>query len=102
QTYDSKSSYWLYKLAGVLVDSHYHEFNQLLAAVQTATHTQLLTQLAQHDVTAKTATDLTAYLNQANQKHADLARANFEALIADMVTKATDLSPLNYNTDENL
>lgn len=102
QTYDSKSSYWLYKLAGVLVDSHYHEFNQLLAAVQTATHTQLLTQLAQHDVAAKTATDLTAYLNQANQKHADLARANFEALIADMVTKATDLSPLNYNTDENL
>ncbi|MFC6169141.1 C69 family dipeptidase [Loigolactobacillus jiayinensis] len=104
QTYDSKSSYWLYKLAGVLVDSHYHAFNPLLSSVQTATHTQLLRALAEHDAgaTTKKGTALISYLNQANQQHADLARQNFEALIADMVTQATDFSPLNFKTDENL
>ncbi|MFD0897881.1 C69 family dipeptidase [Loigolactobacillus binensis] len=104
KTYDSKSSYWLYKLAGVLVDSHYHEFNQLLNGVQVATHTQLLQLLLEHDTGAQKQTEaaLTTYLNQANQKQAALARKNFSALIADMITQATDLSPLNFKTDENL
>ncbi|MFD1317385.1 C69 family dipeptidase [Loigolactobacillus zhaoyuanensis] len=103
-TYDPKSSYWLYKLAGVLVDSHYHAFSQLLSGVQTATHTELLRAVAQHDAAAQvlTGTALIDFLNQANQQHADLARTNFSALIADMITQATDLSPLNFNTDENL
>ncbi|MBA1395295.1 dipeptidase, partial [Lactobacillus sp. XV13L] len=32
--YDSESAYWLYKLAGILVDGHYHEFGQLLRDTQ--------------------------------------------------------------------
>nr|SFZ88136.1 Dipeptidase [Loigolactobacillus rennini] len=104
QTYDPQSSYWLYKLAGVLVDSHYQRFNPLLKQVQDSTHSTLLAAIATHDQQAQqqAKTSLIPFLNQANQAHATLARQNFTHLIADLITEATDLSPLNFNTDENL
>lgn len=104
QTYDPQSSYWLYKLAGVLVDSHYHRFSPLLKQVQEQTHSALLAAVAKHDHQAQQQTKaaLIPFLNQANQAHATLARQNFSQLIANLITTATDLSPLNFNTDENL
>ncbi|ANK59412.1 peptidase U34 [Loigolactobacillus backii] len=103
-TYDPQSNYWAYKLLGVLVDSHYHEFNEQLAAVQNKVHANLLHQLEEADQKAVTLTGtaLTDYLTKTSAQRGAYARQEFETLTAKLITQATDRSPLNFNTDANL
>ncbi|MGO2971639.1 MAG: C69 family dipeptidase, partial [Lactiplantibacillus plantarum] len=51
---------------------------------------------------ALTGDELAMALTKANQKAADQALNTMQALAADLITKSTDMSPLNYDTDLNL
>ncbi|UQS82529.1 C69 family dipeptidase [Bombilactobacillus folatiphilus] len=103
--YDQKSAYWLYKLAGVLVDSHYHEFGPLLKECQAKVNAQLNARLRQSDREAQeysNKTMLANYLTQQSAANAKYAAQQYRQLIAELVTRATAMSPLNYQTDLNL
>lgn len=103
-TYDDRSAYWTYKLLGVLVDSHYTQFQPQLADLQRQVYSHLLGHLAQTDCQAQTLTGLalTQCLNQAGIDQAAYAEKAVKKLTAQLITTATDLSPLNFKTDANL
>ncbi|MFB9770512.1 C69 family dipeptidase [Lactiplantibacillus modestisalitolerans] len=102
--YDPTSAYWIFKHAGVLVDAHYHALHGDLQAVQKAVAIQLGHHLITTDkaIAGLTGAALTAALTKANDQAAELALSAFQRLIADLITKSTDFSPLNYDTDLNL
>ncbi|TAS70059.1 dipeptidase, partial [Lactiplantibacillus plantarum] len=85
-------------------DAHYHELHGELQTVQK----ELAIQLGHHiivtdqQVAALTGDELAMALTKANQKAADQALNTMQALAADLITKSTDMSPLNYDTDLNL
>ena len=103
-TYDERSAYWTYKLLGVLVDSHYTQFQPQLADLQRQVYSHLLGHLAQTDCQAQALTGLalTQFLNQAGIDRAAYAEKAVKKLTAQLITTATDLSPLNFKTDANL
>ncbi|KLD42566.1 C69 family dipeptidase [Lactiplantibacillus plantarum] len=104
EKYDATSAYWIFKHVGILVDAHYHELHGELQTVQK----ELAIQLGHHiivtdqQVAALTGDELAMALTKANQKAADQALNTMQALAADLITKSTDMSPLNYDTDLNL
>lgn len=104
EKYDPTSAYWIFKLVGVLVDAHYHDLHGDLQAVQK----ELAIQLGHHLITTDravadlTGEALTTALTAANEKAAQLALTTMQTLTADLITKSTDMSPLNYATDLNL
>ncbi|MDN3536875.1 hypothetical protein QPX96_02685 [Limosilactobacillus fermentum] len=61
------SAYWIYKEAGVLVDSHYHDFLPDLQAVQKELNVNAVKMVAQTDAhlkELKTATERANYLTR--------------------------------------
>ncbi|OUT03823.1 putative dipeptidase [Lactiplantibacillus plantarum] len=104
EKYDATSAYWIFKHVGILVDAHYHELHGELQTVQK----ELAIQLGHHiivtdqQVAALTGDELAMALTKANQKAVDQALNTMQALAADLITKSTDMSPLNYDTDLNL
>ncbi|MFC6182021.1 C69 family dipeptidase [Lactiplantibacillus daowaiensis] len=104
EKYDPTAAYWIFKLAGVLVDAHYHELHGKLQDVQKNLAIELGHHVITTDAAAKqtSAESLTDLLTKANDKAAHLALQQFQALSADLITTSTDMSPLNYNTDLNL
>lgn len=104
EKYSDQSAYWIFKLAGVLVDAHYHDLHPLLNDVQKETTIQLGHHLITTDqaLTNVSASNLSATLTKANDRAAQIALAAMQALSADLITKSTDFSPLNYETDLNL
>ena len=104
EKYDDQSAYWIFKLAGVLVDAHYHDLHALLNDVQKETMIKLGHHLIKTDqAVADTPTaQLSAMLTKANEAAAKIALTAMQDLSADLITKSTDFSPLNYDTDLNL
>lgn len=105
QTYTDNSAYWLYKLAGVLVDAHYHKFIRDLNNVQKDVYSKFLGKIAATDQQALAESDdvrRAKLLTDASFAMADTARQAIKHFIADVITKETDLSPLTFTTDENL
>lgn len=102
--YDAKSAYWIYKLAGVLVDGHYNEFGGRLKDVQNKVKIELAHRVKQSDQKAQTlnSSELTEYLTDQNKKNAKYSADEYKKLIADLITDSTDFSPLNFKTDMNL
>lgn len=102
--YDDKSAYWLYKQLGILVDSHYLEFGSLLKDLQKDLIRQFNASVKriQTEAISKSGTDLTDFLTEENLKITETAEIKVKALISQLITLSTDLSPLNFKTDQNL
>ncbi|GEL14355.1 C69 family dipeptidase [Pediococcus cellicola] len=103
-TYQPDSAYWIYKQAGTLVDAHYLEFGPLLEDVQDKTNQQLIQNLHVSDKMALTLGDkaLENYLTSQSNQNAALGLQAMQKLIAELITKMTDMSPLNFKQDMNL
>ncbi|UQS83859.1 C69 family dipeptidase [Bombilactobacillus thymidiniphilus] len=102
---DFDSAYWLYKLVGVLVDAHYPELGSMLHDYQKKINVHLNQQVRQIDQQALEYSDqamLTDFLTQQSAQMADYAAEQYRQLAAKLLTKATELSPLNFKTDLNL
>lgn len=104
EKFDPASAYWIFKHAGILVDAHYHDLHGDLQTTQKELAIQLGHLLITSDQTSLnlSGTDLTSALTTANEQAARLALTAMQQLIAVLITKSTDMSPLNYNTDLNL
>lgn len=98
------SAYWIFKHASVLVDSHLHDFLPLLENVQKERKSAAIKMIQETDaVVAKLAADKRpAYLTQQSNNFAVDTMNAYKKLVLELITKMTDYSPLNFNTDENL
>lgn len=98
------SAYWIFKHASVLVDSHLHDFLPLLEDVQKERKSAAIKMIQETDaVVAKLAADKRpAYLTQQSNNFAVDTMNAYKKLVLELITKMTDYSPLNFNTDENL
>ncbi|MDO4856083.1 MAG: C69 family dipeptidase [Limosilactobacillus gorillae] len=99
------AAYWIFKEAGVLVDSHYHDFLPDLEEVQKELNVNALKMVAQADAhlkDLKTQTERVAYLTLQSMNFATDALNAYRDLSLRLLTKMTDYSPLNFKTDENL
>lgn len=98
------SAYWIFKHVSVLVDSHLHDFLPLLEDVQKERRAATI-QLIRH-----TDAELREYQGQSQEAFLTRQSNNFaidtmnayKKLALELITKMTDYSPLNFNTDENL
>lgn len=97
------SAYWIFKHAGVLVDSHLHDFLPLLEEVQNKVSQTAIRFVADvdHQTKDKDAAWRTQ-LTKENIKFAEQVLKQYQQLTLQLITQATDKSPLNFNTDENL
>ncbi|MFC6323516.1 C69 family dipeptidase [Companilactobacillus baiquanensis] len=102
--YDSKSAYWTYKLAGILLDGHYSEFGKMYQEKQKDINITLRKMLRDFDMKAlsKDAEELPQFLTDASFQLSDTALDGFKELIAQLITDSTDFSPLNFKHDSNL
>ncbi|WP_125712526.1 C69 family dipeptidase [Companilactobacillus kedongensis] len=102
--YDSKSAYWTYKLAGVLLDAHYSEFGKMYQEKQKDINITLRKMLRDFDMQAlsKDAEELPQFLTDASFQLSKTALDGYKELIAQLITDSTDFSPLNFKHDSNL
>lgn len=102
--YDSKSAYWTYKLAGVLLDGHYQELGNKFQDKQEDIKITLYKMLHDFDREALSKDDgeLPNYLTDASFEMAKVSLDGYKELIAQLITDSTDFSPLNFKTDMNL
>ncbi|MCT3031462.1 C69 family dipeptidase [Pediococcus parvulus] len=104
ETYQVDSAYWIYKQTGILVDAHYLEFGPLLEDVQDKINQQLIQNLHISDKMALTLDGkaLENYLTSQSNQNAAIGLQAMQKLTAQLITKMTDMSPLNYKQDMNL
>lgn len=102
--YDPKSAYWTYKLAGVLLDSHYSELGSMFEQKQKDINITLRKMLRDDDIKAlnRPEDELPQFLTDASNEMAQTALKAYRELIASLITDSTDFSPLNFKTDMNL
>ncbi|MCH4008522.1 C69 family dipeptidase [Companilactobacillus sp.] len=102
--YDSKSAYWTYKLAGVLLDGHYQQFGAMFEEKQKEINITLRKMLRDYDIQAlaQEDEDLPRFLTAASYKMSKTALDAYKELTAKLITDSTDFSPLNFKTDMNL
>lgn len=97
------SAYWIFKHAGVLVDSSLHDFLPLLENLQKQVNQEAIRFV--NSVDQKTTAKKAAWqqqLTRQNSQFAERVLKQYQQLTLDLITKATDNCPLNFNTDENL
>lgn len=104
QEYTPDSAYWVYKLAGVLVDPHYLEFDKLLKDTQKEVAILIGNQLKEADkkATLFSGVDLEEHLTEASIKFQQTGLDKYNELISKLITLSTDMSPLKFKTDANL
>lgn len=105
KTYSSDSAYWVYKLLGVLVDPHYAQFGPKVLDLKKELAVKFTQIIKQTDAKALTIDDplvLSELLTKASLKMQALGLSETQKLTAELITEATDLSPLNFKTDANL
>lgn len=102
--YDEKSAYWTFKLAGVLLDSHYSELGPMFKEQQKSINITLRKMLRDFDIKALSKDDdqLPQFLTSASNEMAQTALDGYKQLTAKLITQSTDFSPLNFKTDMNL
>lgn len=103
-TYSPQSAYWTFKLVGVLVDSHLREFMPLLDEIQNKLKLgfgQTVNQIDQ-DLLTSTAEQQTNLTTKKSIEMANLALTEYRNLSTKLITLSTDLSLLNFKTDDNL
>lgn len=97
------SAYWIFKHASVLVDSHLHDFLPLLEDVQKEVNSDAIAFISKMDHQInRQSEDWSDNLTQQNKGFAEEVLKKYRQLTLDLITKMTDYSPLNFNTDENL
>lgn len=105
-TYHPNEAYWIYKLAGVLVDAHYVQLGPKLKATREKLRIKLQQAVQQTDQVVLDShlngPELTNYLTNVNFKNAETGLASYRQLISELITTATDFSPLNFKQDVNL
>ena len=102
--YNPEDAYWVYKHVGVLVDPHYPELGALLQDYRANLRQQLGSNVRKADQQIQTqpVADVSALLTETNLQNAELGITSYRKLASELITKATDLSPLNYQHDANL
>lgn len=96
--YSADSAYWVFKLASVLTDAHYQEFIKALNDTRSKVNVAMKNKLHEYETQATQIDrqELTPLLNQAGTEISDIAIKAYQALIAELITKSTDLSPLYF------
>lgn len=105
ETYSSNSAYWVFKLAGVLVDRDWHKYGNKLNQAQTEAKEKTLRLRHQYDQKLSQEKDQakrTILVNEGNAKMAKAALTIYKQLIADLITEQTSASPLSFKMDPNL
>lgn len=104
QTHDFDSAYWVYKLVGVLVDPHYLAFGRQLKDTQKQLDILFGQKIKEIDQYANTLSGAkqASYLTQKSIELQELGLQKYRQLASSLITQATELSPLNYQTDVNL
>lgn len=103
--YSSNSAYWVFKLAGVLVDRDWRKYGSELGAAQTEAKEKVLR--IRHEYDQKLAKEKEQnkqidLFNEANQKMAKAALNIYKKLISKLITEQTGDSPLRFKMDPNL
>lgn len=93
------SAYWIFKHTGVLVDSNLHENLPILESVQTKIRAKCIKFVHNTD---QQFTDKNFDITKVNGDFAKKILRDYQKLSLQLVTKMTDDSPLNFDTDENL
>ncbi len=103
-TYSADSAYWVFKHAGVLFDSHPKEFKDDLQSTQSqlriAFDEAIIT--ADQEAAKLTGAARETYLTEQGIQVAELALSKYRELAATLITKMTDLSPLQFQQDLSL
>ncbi|MHA8138459.1 C69 family dipeptidase [Lactobacillaceae bacterium Scapto_B20] len=105
ENYDPKSAYWIFKLAGVLLDPHYLELSDLVADVQeilAIKYRQIILKTDKKAQANLSARELDQLATEASFEAAQLAIDQYRQLTAQLIAQSTDFSPLNYKQDLNL
>ena len=105
ETYSSNSAYWVFKLAGTLVDRDWGKYGTDLENAQDEARETTMRIRYQYDQKLRKESDSekqTALVNEANEKMAKAALDTYKKLIATLITKQTADSPLRFKMDPNL
>jgi dipeptidase len=103
ENYSAGSAYWLFKLAGNLVDRDWAEYGSDLSQTQTEARTKVLALRRQYDQKlSQHPEQRQALVDQANAEMAKAATDLYKQLVAKLITKQTAASPLRFKMDPNL
>ena len=104
QEHSFDSAYWIYKLVGVLVDPHYRVFGKQLKDLQKQLNILFGQKIAEIDQVALQLPkeQLAAYLTEQSIALQEIGLTKYQQFASQLITQATELSPLNYQTDANL
>lgn len=103
--YSPNSAYWIFKLAGVLVDRDWNKYGKDLSTAQTEAKEKVTRLRYEYDQKLHGLTDpaeITALADEANAKMAKTVTDIYNKLISTLITKQTGDSPLSFQMDPNL
>lgn len=103
--YSPNSAYWIFKLAGVLVDRDWNKYGKDLSTAQTEAKEKVTRLRYEYDQKLRGLTDpaeITALADEANAKMAKTVTDIYNKLISTLITKQTGDSPLSFQMDPNL
>ncbi|MGN1406764.1 C69 family dipeptidase [Lactobacillus sp.] len=103
--YSPNSAYWIFKLAGVLVDRDWNKYGKDLSTTQTEAKEKVTRLRYEYDQKLHGLTDpaeITALADEANAKMAKTVTDIYNKLISTLITKQTGDSPLSFQMDPNL
>ncbi len=95
--------YWIFKLAGVLVDRNWGKYGKELANAQTEAKEKVLRLRYEYDQKLHAdPSQATAIADEANAKMAKTVTDIYNKLISNLITQQTGDSPLSFQMDPNL
>lgn len=99
-----KSAYWMYKLLAVIAEPHYHQFINPINAYRKAAQADMIHRIKVGDQKAKSlaGTKLTKYLTQVSCENANVTTKRTQQLIGKLVKGALNLSPITFESGDNL
>ncbi|MCL0311733.1 C69 family dipeptidase [Apilactobacillus sp. TMW 2.2459] len=100
--YDPNSAYWIFKLAGVLVDAHYKYFISDLEDLQKEMKILIRQNMIkiEHQYLEKNKSN--GWLTEKNNKLAEKILQEYKKFAYRTISKSTDFSPLNYKQNLDL
>ncbi|EHE86914.1 Hydrolase acting on peptide bonds (peptide hydrolase) [Lactobacillus delbrueckii subsp. bulgaricus CNCM I-1519] len=101
--YSPNSAYWIFKLAGVLVDRNWGKYGKELTNAQTEAKEKVLRLRYEYDQKLHAdPSQATAIADEANAKMAKTVTDIYNKLISSLITQQTGDSPLSFQMDPNL
>lgn len=101
---DLDSAFWLNEALAMVVEAHYHEFDEADEDFQKELGEWCRRKIAEVDQHAKTldGKQLTTYLTAQNHEIAKYCNAKAKELLFELMTQGTELSKLTFKMDPNL